>query len=122
LIATSVNGTGTLTIDSFIVVENCDTPNLFFIPNTFSPNDDGVNDVLFVRGSGIKNIKLFIYDRWGEKVFELSTVNYQLSTNNGWDGTYKGKKLNTAVFAWYAEVEFLDDSKIYRKGNVTLIK
>jgi len=63
-----------------------------------------------------------IYNRWGEKVFELSTVNYQLSTNNGWDGTYKGRKLNAGVFAWYAEVGFSDDSKIYRKGNVTLIR
>ncbi len=52
----------------------------------------------------------------------LSSGSIQLSINNGWDGTYKGRKLNTAVFAWYAEVEFEDGSKVYRKGNVTLIR
>jgi len=127
LIATSPNGSDTLTIDSYIVVENCDTPTLLldtilFIPNSFSPNGDGVNDVLFVRGSGIKVMNLKIYNRWGEKVFELSTVNYQLSTNKGWDGTYKGKELNAGVFIWYAEVEFDNGDRIYKKGNVSLIR
>jgi len=121
LIATNANGSDTLTIDPFIVVENCDTPALLldtilFIPNSFSPNEDGVNDVLFVRGSGIKNIKLFIYNRWGEKVFETNDI------KNGWNGTYRGKSLNTGIFAWYAEIGFSDDNKVYRKGNVTLIK
>jgi len=121
LITTNANGTDTLTIDSFIVVENCDTPTLLldtilFIPNSFSPNRDGVNDILLVRGSGIKTIKLYIYNRWGEKVFETTNLSI------GWDGTFKGKKLNTAVFAWYAEVEFIDNNKVYRKGNVALIR
>jgi len=125
LIATNANGSDTLTIDPFIVAENCDTPTLLldtllFIPNSFSPNGDGINDVLFVRGSEIKKIKLYIYNRWGEKVFQCSMFNVQCS--EGWDGTYKGKPLNTGVFAWYAEVEFLDDELVYRKGNVTLIK
>jgi len=90
--------------------------NTFFIPNSFTPNGDGENDVLLVRGSGIKNIKLFIYNRWGEKVFETYNI------NKGWDGTYREKPLNTAVFAWYAEVEFEDGDRIYRKGNVILIR
>jgi len=98
-----------------INLDDC-TENTFYIPNGFSPNDDGENDVLFVRGTGIKNIKLLIYNRWGEKVFETYDI------KKGWDGTYKGKKLNTAVFAWYAEVEFEDGNKIYRKGNVSLIR
>ena len=75
-----------------------------------------------MRGAGIKEMQLNIYNRWGEKVFQLSIINNQSSIDKGWDGTYKGKELNSGVFAWYAEVEFLDSSKIYRKGNVTLIK
>jgi len=132
LIATNANGTDTLTIDPFIVVNVCDTiRNLLFIPNSFTPNGDGENDILLVRGSGIKSIKLFIYNRWGEKVFQLSVINYQSSipsTRDGWDGTYKGKKLNTAVFAWFAEVEFGDADNpgnpglIYQKGNVALVR
>lgn len=103
-----------------INTEDCAEEHIFFISNSFSPNDDQDNNLLLIRGSGIKNIKLFIYNRWGEKVFQCSMFNVQCS--EGWDGTYKGKPLNTAVFAWYAEVEFSDDSKIYRKGNVTLIR
>jgi len=45
-----------------------------------------------------------------------------MDISKGWDGSYKGKLLNTAVFAWYAEVEFVDNNRIYRKGNVTLIR
>ena len=105
-----------------INVTDCDT-NTFFIPNAFSPNGDKDNDILFIRASGIKNIKLFIYNRWGEKVFETkSPFEGGLRGMKGWDGTYKGKKLNAGVFAWYAEVEFSDGDKIYRKGNVTLIR
>jgi len=101
--------------DSVIVSVDICTKNTFFIPNSFSPNGDDINDVLFVRGSGLKSIKLYIYNRWGEKV-------YQLSVNKGWDGTYRGKPLNPAVFAWYAEVEFEDGNRIYKKGNITLIR
>jgi len=127
LIAANASGADTLNFNSYIVVENCDTPTLLldtilFIPNSFSPNGDGNNDILLVRGKGIKTINWKIYNRWGEKVYQLSVISDQLSVDKGWDGTYKGKKLNTAVFAWYAEVGFSDDSKVYRKGNVTLIR
>jgi gliding motility-associated-like protein len=46
-----------------------------FIPNTFSPNNDGNNDVLFVRGKNIQEINLSVYDRWGQRVFETHNVN-----------------------------------------------
>ncbi|MCH8318277.1 MAG: gliding motility-associated C-terminal domain-containing protein, partial [Bacteroidetes bacterium] len=98
-----------------INIESCDT-NIFYIPNAFSPNGDGKNDTLFVRGIDIKNIKLSIYNHWGEKVFETDNI------TDGWDGTLRRKKVTPAVFAWYAEVEFNDEKKVYRKGNVTLIK
>jgi len=103
-----------------INMQDCDiAKNIFFIPNSFSPNGDGKNDTLFVRGKGIERIKLYIYNRWGEKVFESNNI------KKGWDGTYRKKPLNTAVFAWYAEVEFNDTNnpgQIYRKGNVTLMR
>lgn len=96
------------TASMIVNVEDCDTPvsvtPTFFIPNSFSPNEDGDNDVLLIRGTGIKSIRLFIYNRWGEKVFELSdnthqmTPSHQMSTD-GWNGTFKGKPLNIAVFA-----------------------
>jgi PKD repeat protein len=55
--------------------------NVIFVPNIFSPNGDGVNDMLFVRGKGVAELKFFVYDRWGEKVFETTRLDV------GWDGT-----------------------------------
>lgn len=87
-----------------------------FIPDIFSPNGDGENDILFVRGNGIKKLDFIIYDRWGEKIFETNDI------NNGWDGTYKGAKLFTAVFSYYIKAAFYDGSSYERKGNITLVR
>jgi len=101
--------------DSATIVVNIGNCYLF-IPNSFSPNGDGVNDVLFVRASGIKNILLRIYNRWGEKVFETNDI------TQGWDGTYKGKELSPGVFVYYIKGVFEETTSIYQKGNVTLIR
>jgi gliding motility-associated-like protein len=87
-----------------------------FIPDIFSPNDDGQNDILYVRGKGIKELDFIIYDRWGEKVFETNDL------NTGWDGTYKGDKLFTAVFVYYIKVAFYDGNNYEGKGNITLVR
>ena len=57
-----------------------------------------------------------LYDRWGEKVFETHDVNV------GWDGTYKGKPVDPAVYAYYVELTTGDDKKIVQKGDITLIR
>ena len=87
-----------------------------FIPKAFSPNNDGQNDILFVRGNGIKEITFMIFDRWGEKVFEST------DKTKGWDGTYKGKALSTAVFTYYIIATYYDGNQIEKKGNITLVK
>ena len=87
-----------------------------FIPNIFSPNNDGHNDVLYARGDDIKELDFVIYDRWGEKVFETT------DKTQGWDGTYKGKKLSTAVFSYYVKVTNYSNESIEKKGNVTLVR
>lgn len=87
-----------------------------FIPNAFSPNSDGVNDILFVRGAdGFESMNLIVYNRWGEKVFETSNPDI------GWDGRYKGKELGPDVFGYYLTVTCPSDI-INLKGNVTLLK
>ena len=100
-----------------ISVIDCDTlePNVF-LPDIFSPNADGVNDVLFVRGAKISKLHLAIYDRWGEQVFETNTQ------ANGWAGTYKGKPMNTGVFVYVLKVIFEDGKTEEQKGNVTLVR
>jgi gliding motility-associated-like protein len=93
----------------------CASSNLY-VPNAFSPNNDGKNDKLFVRGNFILDMYFTVYDRWGQKVFETR------DQNNGWDGTYHGKKLDPAVFGWYIEGTCEPGEKFFKKGNVTLLR
>jgi len=87
-----------------------------YIPNIFSPNGDGVNDVLHVRSEYIKEISFCIYNRWGEKVFESQ------NKNEGWDGNYKGKPCSPDVYVYHATIVFEDGTETSRKGNVTLVR
>jgi gliding motility-associated-like protein len=98
-----------------VVFPDCDSSTVF-IPNAFSPNEDGHNDVLYVRGNNINHIHLIIYNRWGEKVFESNQLNV------GWDGTYKNKKLSPDVFAYYLEVLCIGGRNYSKKGNISLLK
>ena len=93
----------------------CDEPYVF-IPNAFTPNGDQENDVLYVRGIWIEKCVLRVFNRWGELVFETTDQNI------GWDGTFKGKKLDPDVFDYYLDVDCLGGSSTIIKGNVTLMK
>ncbi len=101
-----------------IILRTDCSEDLIVLPNAFTPNGDGLNDMLYARGSAISSLSLFrVYDRWGQLVFETSDKGI------GWDGTYKGKQLNPGVFVYYVEAPCnLDGSKIVKKGNVTLIR
>lgn len=80
---------------------------LFFIPNAFTPNGDANNDIFRVRGEQIRELLVRVYDRWGEKVFETTTP------GKGWDGTYKGKKVNPGVFVYYVESVCFNNEKFF---------
>ena len=99
----------------FVILPVCGEPNIF-LPSGFTPNDDGYNDLLKVRGIVIDEVKLLIYDRWGEKVFESTDV------NGAWDGTYHSKPCPPDVYGYYLEVKCLNGEKYIKKGNVTLIR
>jgi gliding motility-associated-like protein len=94
-----------------------------YVPNVFSPNADGVNDVFHVfAGPQVALIRAFlVFDRWGETMHQY----YNIPPNDpayGWDGTYKGKVMNPQVLVWYIEVEFTDGSVEIMKGDVTLMR
>lgn len=98
---------------------NCTNAAEIYLPNAFSPNGDGENDVLQVFYGNVlcvKIIELFIYNRWGEKVFESFDPAFQ------WDGGYNEKLLNTAVFDYYLKATLLDGKDVIRNGNVSLIR
>ena len=94
-----------------------------FVPNVFSPDGDGANDIFLVfAGPDVVKIRSFlVFNRWGESVFEV----YGPPPNDpafGWDGTYRGEPCNGAVFAWFAEVEFVDGVVELFKGDVALLR
>ena len=94
-----------------------------FVPSAFSPNNDGINDIFlpFV-GSRVARINFFfVYDRWGEPVHQVSDVAPN-DLSAGWDGTFRGKLLNTSVFVWTAEVEYIDGTIELFEGDVTMLK
>lgn len=88
----------------------------FFVPNAFSPNDDGLNDFVKIHGFCIGTFNLQIFNRWGEKVFETTDKSV------GWDGTYKGKPCDTGVFVYKADGITIDNKSFTIKGNITLIR
>ena len=99
----------------------CNGSNIF-IPNTFSPNGDGTNDVFYPRGTGVFKIKtLRIYNRWGETFFEKNNFDAN-NPSFGWDGTNKGKQLNPDVFIYTLEVVCDNGSVLTHRGNIALIK
>ncbi|HTA84250.1 MAG TPA: gliding motility-associated C-terminal domain-containing protein [Bacteroidia bacterium] len=87
-----------------------------FVPDAFSPNKDGYNDVLYVRSDCIKTIDFILFDRWGEKIFETTSLNY------GWDGTYKGQPMNTGSFVYYLKAQLYNGTSIEKKGSVALVR
>jgi gliding motility-associated-like protein len=93
----------------------CDDP-FVYVPNAFTPNGDGENDVLYVYGAMIQGILFRIYDRWGELVFETK------ERNTGWDGTFRGKLLDPDVYDYYLQVDCIDGLQNIIKGNITLMR
>lgn len=93
----------------------CARPNIF-LPNAFTPNGDGKNDILYLRGVIVESMSLIIYNRWGEKVFESKNQSI------GWDGTFKGKLLDPDVYAYYLTVNCIGGEVFTEQGNVTLLR
>ena len=93
-----------------------------FVPNTFSPNGDGSNDVFYIRGKGLERVKsLRIFNRWGEVVFEQKDFPVN-NPSSGWDGKFKGNRPQADVYIYQVEV-FCENGDIIRfDGNLALIQ
>lgn len=99
----------------------CNNGNLF-VPNTFSPNGDGMNDKFYPSGTGINRIKsLRVFNRWGEIVFEKSNFAAN-DASLGWDGKYKGELLGPDVYIWSCEVICENNETLTFKGDVSLLR
>ncbi len=86
------------------------------VPTAFSPNGDGFNDILYVKGSGLASVNLVVYNRYGEIVFESDDQEI------GWDGTFMNRDENPGVFTWVLQYTFFNEKRGMQKGNTTLIR
>jgi len=89
---------------------------LLDVPNAFTPNNDGINDKVFVRGFSISKLTWRIYNRWGQLVFETN------DKTQGWDGTYKGSLQPNEVYHYVLSVQYTDNTKYEKKGDITLLR
>jgi gliding motility-associated-like protein len=104
--------------DSVSVKSQC--PTKYYIPNVFSPNDDGIDDEFRILGSDIISLRLTIYDRWGDEVFEGN------GPDTYWDGKFRGRPVGMGVYVWMARIEgYRKDGSTYsttESGSVTVIR
>ncbi len=92
-------------------------PNfVIYVPNAFTPNGDGINDVFYAKGYYMDKFEMQIFDRWGEQVFISNDI------HKGWDGTIKGKLAENAVYVWKVTVMDTQKKRKELTGHVTIIK
>ncbi|MBK9337013.1 MAG: gliding motility-associated C-terminal domain-containing protein [Lewinellaceae bacterium] len=97
-----------------------------YVPNIFSPNDDGVNDLFSLLADPVKVrvVRSFrVFGRWGELIYEAQNFAPSLDPGGlGWDGTYRGKPVGAGVYTWLAEVLFVDGITLFFSGDVAVMR
>lgn len=86
-----------------------------YIPNTFTPNGDGLNDTFGVAGEAIKDFRMQIFNRWGQLIFETSNANEK------WDGTYAGQMVPMGVYVYKVSAGSPNGQKQIKEGNINVI-
>lgn len=101
------------TVCADIKVEYCED---YFVPNAFSPNNDGLNDKFLVKSTCMTHYMMKIQNRWGNTIFESQ------HSGESWDGNYKGVKQDAGVYFYYIEISFANGKRKIVKGDLTLIR
>ncbi|MGE0567592.1 MAG: gliding motility-associated C-terminal domain-containing protein, partial [Bacteroidia bacterium] len=106
-------------IDTALRIIRVDIPSKLEIPNVFTPNGDGSNDIFRLRASNLKEIHIIIYDRWGNKVYETTSN----SGNFAWDGNnLQNKKCADGVYFYILNATGNDGEEFEHTGNVSLFR
>ena len=101
-------------VSNGVVVEK---PYSLYSPNAFSPDGDGINDFFNISGQKIEDFQIEIFNRWGQM------VNKSFDLNDGWDGTFNGKKLPTGTYVYKIKTrEFGIDQNLIKSGSVALVR
>ena len=93
------------------------------MPNAFSPNNDGINDFFFINAAGnqVSQVNSFqVLDRWGNLMFQRESF-MPNDEQFGWDGFFKGKRVNSGVYIYFAELTLQDGSTVQSQGEVNVI-
>jgi gliding motility-associated-like protein len=121
VISATVYSGSCFAIDYLVI--HADEEFTLFVPNVFSPNQDGDNDfvTVFSNDKLAQILEFEIFDRWGEKVFR----GYDFPVNQpvlGWDGKFRGEFMNPAVFVYVAKVQFYNGTIDVISGDITLLR
>jgi gliding motility-associated-like protein len=112
-----VKDTNNCSAFTFIKVKVFETSPYVFVPGAFTPDNDGLNDVLRPVPVGVKNIKRFsVFNRWGQLVFTTNAI------GKGWDGKINGRPQNSNVYVWLVDAIDYKGNSISLKGTVSLIR
>ncbi len=104
-------------VDKEIYYINAKFPNDFYVPNAFSPNNDGVNDVFGILGIGIEKLQILIFDSWGEEVFVIQ------NPNQTWDGKMNsGEILPDGLYVYKLVAHDTEGNPFYKNGTLLLIR
>ncbi len=107
--------TDTAQVTVRVLKPECNEPYIF-IPRAFTPNGDGTNDVIFVRGDYLTSVEFVIYNRWGEQVFVTKDKSI------GWDGKFHGEPVCPDVYGYYVKGVCQQGEQFFKKGNITVLK
>jgi gliding motility-associated-like protein len=102
-------------VDTIVIDTICPEATIF-VPNSFIPDNNGINDVFLAEGSGIISFHLQVYNRWGELLFET----YDMS--KGWDGTFRKHDCPMDVYIWIINYTGIREHPMIMTGNVTLLR
>jgi gliding motility-associated-like protein len=92
------------------------TPNMsIYVPNSFTPNGDGLNENFGAYSESVKSFTMEVYDRWGELIFQSSDINMR------WDGKYKGQAAPQGSYVYKILAKSITGKQITKKGSVNLI-
>jgi gliding motility-associated-like protein len=118
---TATNARGCTASDQIIVTRT--RSEGIWVPNAFSPNGDGVHDLLRAfTDRSVRNILSFqIADRWGNLLFQRKNLT-AMDETDGWDGVFRGQPLAPGVYTWTAAIEYLEGPNGYFSGTITLIR
>jgi gliding motility-associated-like protein len=111
-----IAGNSDICFDTLCATYEVTFRSLIGVPNAFSPNGDGVNDIVYVEGEGIKTMNWRIFNRWGELVFQ------SLDQKTGWDGNWRGSLQDMDTYSWDLSVILVNNRAIRMNGNLTLLR